>query len=88
MIPLAPPAIALSLLFVGLYSSAWTVWRGRSWRDWLLHVLVTLVGVSVGQWIGMNTQLQTIAIGQVYIVPATVCSLLALWMASPLRKKS
>ena len=79
-----PPSLILSTVLALLWATVWYVWRGGSWRDWLLDVLAALIGFGVGQLLGWWLDLPLPAIGQVRAVEGTLFSWLLLFL---LRRK-
>ena len=82
-----PPALILSTLLSLLWATLWFAWRGRGWRDWLIDVLVALLGFGIGQMLGVALNLPVPAIGGVRVVEGTLGAWLALWIAERLRKR-
>jgi hypothetical protein len=82
-----PPTLLLSTLLSLLWATLWFAWRGGGWRDWLIDVLVALLGFGVGQVLGEALGLPLPAIGGVQVVEGTAVAFLALWLAQRLRKR-
>jgi uncharacterized membrane protein YeaQ/YmgE (transglycosylase-associated protein family) len=81
-----PPALILSTLLSLLWATLWFVWRGHGWRDWLVDVLVALLGFGIGQMLGVALDLPVPAIGGVRVVEGTLGAWLALWLVHRWRR--
>ena len=77
------PTVLLATLLVAGYVSIFHLWTGRSTRDLLVFLIAAGVGFALGQWIGRSLQwdiLWDMRIGQLYILEATIVSVLALFL--------
>ena len=82
------PSLILSTLLSLLWATLWFAWRGHGWRDWLIDVLVALLGFGIGQTLGVALDLPVPTIGDVRVVEGTLGAWLALWLAQRLRRRS
>ena len=74
---LSPPVL-LGTLLVAAYASIFHLWTGRSLRELPQFLLVAGVGFLVGHWVSETLQWETLRIGQLSFVEATLASILAL----------
>lgn len=81
-----PPTLVLSTLLSLLWATLWFLWRGGGWRDWLIDVLVALLGFGVGQLLGQALGLPTPTVGSVQVIEGTLVAWLALWIAQRVRR--
>ena len=81
------PSLIFSTLLSLLWATLWFAWRGRTWRDWVIDVLVALLGFGIGQMLGVAFDLPVPAIGNVRVVEGTLVAWLALWIAERLRRR-
>ena len=88
LLDVLPPALVLSTVLALLWATLWYVWRGGGWRDWLLDVLVALLGFGMGQLLGLLLDLSLPAVGQVRVVEGTLLAWLALALLRRRRAKS
>ena len=82
-----PPSLILSTVLSLIWATLWFFWRGGGWRDWLIDVLVALLGFGIGQLLGLAIGLPVPAIGGVRVVEGTLGAWLALWIAQRLRRR-
>jgi hypothetical protein len=82
-----PPSLILSTLLSLLWATLWFVWRGSGWREWLVDVLVALLGFGAGQLVGGLLNLPLPSIGEVRVVEGTIFAWLALWLTQRLRHR-
>jgi len=80
------PSLILSTLLSLLWATLWFAWRGHGWRDWLIDVLVALLGFGIGQMLGVALGLPVPAIGGVRVVEGTLGAWLALWLVHRWRR--
>ncbi len=69
---LIPPALAIILLIAVLYGAIFHLWKGRNWRDLGNFILVSILGFTLGQIIGILLQLDVLQLGQVHLIEGTI----------------
>jgi len=67
-----PPAVIIILILSILYGALFHLWKGKTWRDVGLFILVALAGFIVGQLLGVFLQLDFLKLGQVHIIEGTL----------------
>jgi FtsH-binding integral membrane protein len=67
-----PPALAVIAVLGVIYGALFHLWRGKSWRDLGYFILMALIGLIVGQLIGVFLELNVLKLGQVHIVEGTI----------------
>lgn len=72
------PSILLATLMAAGYASVFHLWTGRSLRDLLLFLFTSAAGFGLGQWAGTSLQLGILRVGELFLLEATVASVLAL----------
>ena len=84
--PLMPlslnPTIMLATLMAASYATVFHLWTGRTLRDLLLFLVAASAGFGLGQWAGTSLQLGILRVGQLFLLEATVASVLALILVS------
>ncbi|RME80727.1 MAG: hypothetical protein D6775_15500 [Caldilineae bacterium] len=71
---LLTPQSSLLLLLGVAYGALFDLWRGESWKDLLLFVAASLVGMSLGQAAGRMLGLNLVTIGPTYLLESTISS--------------
>jgi hypothetical protein len=72
------PALWLGLLVAVVYSLLFTLWRGGGWRQAPKDLLAGLVGLGAGQVISGLVHLDTLRIGELRLLGATLGAAIAL----------
>ena len=67
-----PPAIVLSVVIGGIYGALFYLWKGKSWSDLALFIIVAILGFFVGQLIAFLLQLNVLKLGQVHFIEGTL----------------
>ncbi len=81
------PALWLSVVLAGVYSTLFTIWRWAGWRQWGRDVLAGLLGFGIGQAAGMLSGLPWLRVGDVQLLWGTVATALALAIGRWLRSR-
>ncbi|MDM8526941.1 hypothetical protein QUF58_01910 [Anaerolineales bacterium HSG24] len=76
-----PPYILFGLVLAAIYGTIFYIWQGQQLIDLVLYLLVALVGLAVGQLLGLTFAFDFVMIGPLYIVEGTVISWLSLFAA-------
>ena len=63
-----PPAIILSALMGGVHGALFYLWKGKTWSDLALFLLVGILGFFVGQLVAHLLQLDVLMMGQVHVI--------------------
>lgn len=79
---LIAPSLLLSILMSVGYGALFHLWRGRTFRDLILFIIVAVVGFGVGQLAGTLIRTPLLQVGEVHMLEATVGAWLALGVAS------
>jgi len=78
------PSLALMLVLAILYGTVFHLWRGRTWRDLALYLLLALSGMLIAQPLGAALGLNILRIGPTYFFEGTLLSgflmLAAAWL--------
>ncbi|NOZ50678.1 MAG: hypothetical protein GXP37_11625 [Chloroflexi bacterium] len=69
---LLSPSLLLILILSLIYGTLFHLWRGRTWGDLGLFLLVALVGMLVAQPLGTVLGLNILKIGSTYLLEGTV----------------
>lgn len=72
------PTVLLATIVAAGYATVFHLWTGRSLRDLLLFLFAAWAGFGLGQWAGMSLQWGILRVGQLFLLEATVASVLAL----------
>ena len=72
------PSILLATLMAAGLASVFHLWTGRSLRDLLLFLFAAATGFGLGQWAGISLQWGILRVGELFLLEATVASVLAL----------
>ncbi len=72
------PSILLATLMAAGYATVFHLWTGRSLRDLLLFLFTAAAGFGLGQWAGISLQWGILRVGELFLLEATVASVLAL----------
>lgn len=75
------PSWLLAFALATLYGAGFHLWRGGNARRLLLYLLAGWLGFALGQGLGLLLNLDFLKIGQIYFLPATLGSGIALWAA-------
>ncbi|HID34323.1 MAG TPA: hypothetical protein EYP25_07105 [Anaerolineae bacterium] len=79
-----PPAIVLCILLGVAWGALFYLWKGRSWTEMALYIVVAILGFFVGQLIAFLLQLDVMKIGQVHVIEGTLmawlCMLAIAWL--------
>ena len=67
-----PPALAIIVALSLVYGALFHLWKGKTWRDLALFILLALVGMILGQLLGAFLQLDVLKLGQVHLVEGTI----------------
>jgi hypothetical protein len=78
MLEFVPPALILGVLLSVGFASLLHLWGGRTLQDFLLYLIASAVGFTVGQLLGVLLQIPLPRVGQIHIVEATIFAWLAL----------
>lgn len=65
-------ALILGLLFSIVYASLYHLWIGRSGRELLILLLMSLIGFVLGHAIGAFLQIELLRIGQLYALEGSI----------------
>ncbi|MDM8521684.1 hypothetical protein QUF64_16695 [Anaerolineales bacterium HSG6] len=76
-----PPYFLFGLLLATIYGTIFYIWQGQQLLDLVLYLLVSIVGLAVGQLLGLSFAFDYIVIGPLYIVEGTVISWSSLFVA-------
>ena len=76
-----PPYTLFGLLLATIYGTIFYIWQGQQLIDLALYLLVSIVGLTVGQLLGLTFALDFIMIGPLYIVEGSIISWLSLFVA-------
>lgn len=66
-----PPALLFSVLLAFLYACLYHLVQGRTWRELLRSLLVSVLGFGLGQVVGMMANLPLPTLGQIHLVEGT-----------------
>lgn len=69
---LLSPSLLLILILSLVYGALFHLWRGRTWGDLGLFLLVALVGMLIAQPLGTVLGLNILKIGSTYLLEGTV----------------
>ena len=75
------PALVLSIVIAVGYGALFHLWQGRSWQDLITSITAALIGVGIGQLIGILFNSDWYRIGQVRVIEATIFALFALLLS-------
>lgn len=78
------PAVLLGTLLVAGYASIFHLWTGRSLRELPRFLVVAGVGFALGHWVSQTLGLETLRIGQLSLLEATLASIFALFLVKVL----
>ena len=78
------PTTLLATILAAGYASIFHLWAGRTVRDLLLFLVTAAVGFALGQWVAQSLQWEILRIGQLYVLEATLASLLGLFLVKAL----
>ncbi len=67
-----PPAIILSAVIGGIYGALFYLWKGKTWSDLALFIIVAILGFFVGQLVAFLLQLDVMMVGQVHLIEGTL----------------
>jgi uncharacterized membrane protein YeaQ/YmgE (transglycosylase-associated protein family) len=74
------PALILGFLLSTLYAAAFHFWRGSGPGRLLLYLVLAWIGFWAGQYLAEQTGFTLIELGQIHIIPASLGSLLFLFV--------
>lgn len=72
------PVILFGFVLSSMYAAAFHAWRGGSIIRLVVYLILSWVGFSIGQVLGENLAWSFGNIGALYVVPATLGSLVLL----------
>lgn len=78
---LIAPGLLLSLVLSVGYASLFHLWRGRTVRDLVLFLIVSLVGFGAGQLVGTLVRIPLLQVGEVHLLEASLGAWAALAVA-------
>ncbi len=67
-----PPSIALIALLGAVYGALFYLWKGKTWSELLLFMIIAILGFFVGQLVAFLLDLEVVTIGQVHFVEGTL----------------
>ena len=67
-----PPSLLLMLVISVLYGALFYLWKGKTWSDLLLFMLVAMIGLLLGQLIAYLLGLDVARLGRVHIIEGTI----------------
>ena len=70
--PGIPPAFAVMIALGVIYGALFHLLRGKNWRDLGYFMLMALIGLLIGQIVGVLLELNVLKLGQVHIVEGTI----------------
>ncbi len=70
--PGIPPAFAVMIALGVIYGALFHLLRGNNWRDLGYFMLMALIGLVIGQIVGVLLELNVLKLGQVHIVEGTI----------------
>ncbi|HSM26026.1 MAG TPA: hypothetical protein VK856_14275 [Anaerolineaceae bacterium] len=80
------PGIVLSLLFAMLIGFAFHFWKGGGLLRLITIIIFSIVGFSIGHWIGFSQNINFLRVGMVYlgfgILGSIIFSFIALWITN------
>lgn len=75
-----PPYVLLSFLLGGVYGTLFHVWRGKTFREFIIYFLTGIIGFGAGQLAGHLLGLEFFLLGPIHIVLATIVSWISLFL--------
>lgn len=76
------PSLVLILLLAIIYGALFHLWKGRSWRDLALFIVVAIIGMGLGQLLGPVLGLNLARMGPTYLLEGTVLAWLFMLAAA------
>ncbi|HHB91254.1 MAG TPA: hypothetical protein ENK60_08100 [Anaerolineae bacterium] len=67
-----PPSIALIALLGAVYGALFYLWKGKTWSELFLFMVIAILGFFVGQLVAFLLDLEVVTIGQVHFVEGTL----------------
>lgn len=67
-----PPSLLLMLVISVLYGALFYLWKGKTWSDLLLFMLVAMIGLLLGQIIAYLLGLDVARLGQLHLIEGTI----------------
>ncbi len=68
------PFLLLSSLIAGIYGALFHLWRGQTFRELPLYLIVAIAGFILGELIGDAIGLNVFMIGPLHVVEASLAS--------------
>jgi hypothetical protein len=82
-----PPYLLLLLLLGATYGVLFHLWRGKHLRDLIIYVLTGIIGVSLGHAAGNLLGLDSLMIGPLHLIEASLAGWFCLFVMHWLRLK-
>ena len=80
------PGIALSALFAILIGFIFHFWKGGGFFRLLFILIFSIIGFSIGQWVGFSSKSNFLKVGWVFlgfgILGSILFSLIAAWLTN------
>jgi len=67
-----PPSIVLAIVIGFIYGALFYLWKGKTWSDLALFIVVGILGFFVGQLVAFVLGLDVLRLGQVHLIEGTL----------------
>ncbi|MEM7538263.1 MAG: hypothetical protein AAF639_39210 [Chloroflexota bacterium] len=74
------PGVLLGLLISLFYAGLYQIIAGQRLQHLIGAGIMACIGFAVGQGIGLLTQVETLRLGQLYLLEASLCAWLAIFV--------